>query len=195
MQTVTRYYPGTLAAGGSITLNATGNYVFLLSNTGAAASLKINIDDQQFQPMPVGIVLKTDNVFNKIVLLNTDTAASSFVLIIGQGDIDYKALVIGNVISFKGEQASAVVNAGSQVTLSAEGQIYAASSTRKGAIISNPITNGKLYIHFGATTASATVAFAEINPGVIYEIPAAFLAFELRGFMASSGQSLFLAEC
>lgn len=202
METVVRYYPGTLAAGQLVTFETVGDYIFLLSNTGAAASLKVSINNQQFHPIPVGIILKTDTVFNRVQFLNTDSSSTDFVAILGQGEIDYKALVIGNTVSVNVantpaityEKATASVDDGSQVALSAEGQIYAASTTRKGAIINNPITNGKLYIRFGSTTVTVNNCFAVIEPGVIYEIPIQFLNLELRGLMATSGQKVYKAE-
>jgi hypothetical protein len=194
METVVRYYPASLAAGGLVTFEAVGNFVFLLSHTGVAASLKVSIEGQQMQPVPVGLILKTDKVFSRVQVLNTDSASVDFVLLIGQGDIDYKALVIGNTVTVAPEKSSSLTDGGTLVTLSAEGEIFAANTARKSAVISNPITNGKLYIRFGATPATATNGI-EINPGVIYEIPSAFLGFAVRGFMVSSGQSLIKAEC
>ncbi len=164
--TVFRYYPGTLAANASINFECFGDFVFLLSNTGANATLELSFANTANQKTPVGLILKSTEVFNRITIKNTDTVSTDFVLIIGQGDIDYKALVIGNTVTTSPAQSTSGTFA-SDNSVSTIEQIFTAATAKAVILYADSANTDNICIGFDNTTTATKKIFC-LAPGQIY---------------------------
>lgn len=165
-ETILRYYPGTLAAGAIVTFEVYGEFVFLLANSGVDGTLKVSFDNNSEVSLPVGTILKLQEPFSRIIIKNTDTAATTFTLLAGQGDIDYKALVLSGTIVTSPGQSNTGANA-ADVATGAAAKIVSGVANY-GVIIQADIANtAPVYIGFAATV-SATNKVIALEPGQIY---------------------------
>lgn len=165
--TVYRYYSGTLAAGQSIILEAQGDYIFLISNSGAANTLNVSFANTANQPLPVGLILRNNTIFDRITLENKDVAATTWVMAIGSGYIDYKALVISTAISIDPSKATSGTFA-ADVATGAAAQIVASNANVKAVLIQADFANtAPVYIGYDVTV-SATKKIIALQPGDTY---------------------------
>lgn len=137
-----RYFTKTLGSSAQEFINIVGNYVYLVSNTGAAATLKVSFDDGEFQFLPVGIILKTSD-FQKLTVLNTDVGSTSYVMAIGYGDIDNKAFTLAATITTN-ESSTAFTTPAAVAGSTIAALLLAANSNRREAIIQNNGTAGEV---------------------------------------------------
>lgn len=147
-----RYFPKTLDANAQEFINVVGNYVYLISNTGASATIKVSFDDGEFQILPVGIILKTSD-FQKVTILNSDSGSASFVLAVGYGDIDNKAFTIASTVVTNPSSTGMNTPASVTVTTTAAA-LVAANANRREVVISNNGTAGEI-VWLGDTNVNA----------------------------------------
>lgn len=167
-ETVLRNYSGTLAAGAIVTFEAYGDYVFLLSNSGTANTLKVSFDNGAEQVIPVGLVLHRNQVYTRIILRNTDTGSTTFTILAGQGQLDYKALVIGNTITV-GPSQSTSGTAAADVATGAAAKIYTMVAGIKSIFVQADYLNtDQIYLGFD-NTVTATKKFIALAPGQVWE--------------------------
>ncbi len=167
VETIVRRYNGTLAAGAIVIIEAYGQFVFLRSNTGTDDTLKISFNNNSETIIPVGVILKLNEPYNRIVLRNTDTVSTSYVLLCGQGTIDYKALVLSGTI-VTGPSQSAAGTFAADVATGASAKVFA-TTTAKSIVIQADTTNTDLvYLGFDVTV-SATKKIVALQPGAFYE--------------------------
>ncbi len=164
--TVFRYYPGSLGAGESRNFECYGDFVFLLSNTGAAGTLELSFGNTANQVTPVGLILKSTEIFQRITVKNNDTVSTDFVMIIGQGDIDYKALVIGNTITTSPAQSTSGTFA-SDNTVSTIEQIFTAATAKAVILHADSANTDNICIGFDNTTTATKKIFC-LSPGQTY---------------------------
>ena len=147
-----RYFTKTLGANAQEFINIVGNYVYLISNTGAAATIKVSFDDGEFQILPVGIIIKSED-FQKVTVLNSDSGSASWVLAIGYGDIDNKAFTIAATVVTN--SSSTGMNTPAPTTGSTTAAVLlAANANRREAIIQNNGTAGEI-VYIGDTNVDA----------------------------------------
>lgn len=131
-----RYFVDTLATNVQKFIQiGHADYIFLFSNTGAAATLMVSFDDEEFQALPVGVSLKTEP-FSKVTIRNTDTGSTTAVYAIGFGNIDFNALLISGTIVTNPSSTAFTSPAPVTVTTTAA-ILIAANANRREAIISN----------------------------------------------------------
>lgn len=165
-ETILRYYPGSLNANETKTFEIYGDYIFLLANSGVDGTLKISFDNNGEVEMPVGTILKLRNVFNRVFIRNTDTVATTFKIMAGQGDIDYKALVLSGNITTTPGQSNTGANA-ADVTTGAAAKIVTGAANYGVIIQASDANTANVFIGF-ANTVSATNKVIALAPGQIY---------------------------
>lgn len=84
----------TIAAGDVYTENFVGNFFFLLSNSNSNSTTKFNVsfNNQSTCSCPPGFVFGAP--FTQVNFQNTDSAPATVIYFLGNGKIDYKALVL-----------------------------------------------------------------------------------------------------
>lgn len=145
IDTIVRRYNGTLAASGIVSFEAYGDFIFLRSNSGTDDTLKISFDNNAETIIPVGIILRLNKPFSRIILKNSDSASTDFVLLIGQGNIDYKALVLsGTIVTGPAQSSTGTYAADVSVTVAA--QINAAGTSKRVVIQADPANTDLVHI-------------------------------------------------
>ncbi len=165
-ETIIKYFTGTLAAGAIVVLEGIGDYAFLLSNSGAAATLKISFNNGGEQQFPVGTIVRTNEIYNRIVLRNTDTSSTVYEIILGQGYIDYKALVIGNTVTTSPSQSTSGTYAG-DVSVSVAAKVFTSTTTKEIILFADPANTDLIYFGFDSGVLSSKKIFG-LQPGQIY---------------------------
>lgn len=165
--TILRDYPGTLAANAIVTFEAFGDYVFLQANSGTDGTLKVSFDNNAEVTLRVGVILKLQKNFTRIFIRNTDTVSTTFVLMAGLGEIDYKALVLSGTIT-TGPAQSASGTFAADLTAGAAAKVFTAA-TKKRIVIQNDVAaTGPIYVGFDASV-SATKKVYGLNSGTSAE--------------------------
>lgn len=167
VETIIRRYNKTLAAGAIETIEVYGDFVFLKSNSGADDTLKISFDNNSETIIPVGVILKLNNSYQRIILKNTDVVSSTFVLLSGQGQIDYKALVLSGTI-VTGPAQSATGTFAADVATGAAAKVFATTTTKSILIYADLANTAPVFLGFD-NTVSATKKIVAMNPGATYE--------------------------
>ncbi len=92
-----RIFTTTLAANAILPLEVgQASSLFLYSNTGAAGSISIAFENQQaFLPL-VGQIIKSNVPFTRVVIQNTTNNSLTYTIVVSNGDIDFKGLVISS---------------------------------------------------------------------------------------------------
>lgn len=152
--TILRYYPGTLAANAVVTLEAFGDYIFLQANSATDGTLKVSFDNNAEVTLVVGVILKLQKPFTRIFIRNTDTVSTTFALMCGLGNIDYKALVLSGTITTGPAQASTGTFA-ADLTAGAAAKVFTSATVKRVVIQNDVASTGPIYVGFD-NTVSAT---------------------------------------
>lgn len=149
-----RYFSYTLAANGLQTVNTVGNYIILRSNTGAADTLKVSIDGEEFQTLPVGIKLVLDKQFSKLEFQNTDSGNTTFKVGTGIGNIDDNSLTVSGTL-ITNDTATSHSTPAAVATSTTAALLVAANTSRREVIISNNSSTSGEIVWIGDTNVSA----------------------------------------
>lgn len=123
----------------------------ILSWSGASNTLKISVNGQNFQTVPVGTKLNSISDFEYIDLQNTDVGSGIVQVNLGNGDIQNNALtIVGTLTTDPSAMAWTTPTAVSVTTTAA--LLVAANSARKEIIISN---NGASTVYLGDVNVNA----------------------------------------
>lgn len=120
------------------------NYLLLLSNTGATDTIKVSINGQEFQTLSVGLKMITAKNFEFIDIQNTDSVTATFVLYIGNGDIDNTAFSVGSTLPVK-QVANSIVSSSLSATTGAGGATYTPNSNALELHVYNPDTTKEVW--------------------------------------------------
>lgn len=167
-ETIIRRYNGTLAAGAIAIIEARGSFAFLRSNSGTDDTLKISFNNNAETIIPVGVILKLAEDYDRIILRNTDTVSVDFVLLAGQGDIDYKALVLSGTIVTGSAQSSTGTFAADNSVSTVE-QIFATTTVKRVVIQADPTNTDLVHIGFDNTTTTAKKVYS-LQAGQVVEL-------------------------
>lgn len=142
------------------------NYLLLLSNTGATDTIKVSINGQEFQVLSVGLKMITKEKFEFIDIQNTDSVTATFVLYIGNGDIDNTAFTASATLTVN-QTATSIVTSATFTATSASAVAFTPNSACRELHVYNPSTTKTVW--YGGSTlaigAGTPVKGTPILPG------------------------------
>lgn len=166
-QTLCNIFTDTLAAGAQkIYQVGYGRVLYLYANTGTSGTLKFSFDQQAFNALIVGQVVKSSDKFLEIVVQNTDTGSATFTFIIASEDITFNGVTIGNTVTTATGQSSTGVFAADVATGNAA-KVFTGISNYF-VVLQADFTNGD-YVYIGFdNTVSATKKIVALQAGQTY---------------------------
>lgn len=120
------------------------DYLILMSNTGANDTVKVSVNGQEFQTLSVGLKIITSEKYEYIDIQNTDSITATFVLYIGNGDIDNTAFAVGATLPVK-QVATSIVSTSISAVTGAGGTTYTPNTSAVEIHVYNPDTTKEVW--------------------------------------------------
>lgn len=151
------------------------DHLFLKASTGNDGDLAFSFDDQAQQGLLIGQVVTASQAgvpggfFRTVQILNTTNASITYTIVISNGVIDFKGLVIGGVLTTQNAQ-NAVGNYGNDNTVgNVSTEVYIGVSNLVIILTADPGNADIIYIGFD-TTVTNTKKVLALSPGMIYAL-------------------------
>jgi len=161
-KTAYQYFAYAIDANSVKRIDVSGNFIFLLSNTGAAGTLKISINGQGFEYLPVGTILNTEE-FTYLEFYNTDSGSVTMAVQIGNGDVKSSVLALTGTITTTAASATVTTPAALTVTTVAAAVSYTPNAL---AIEIHLYNNSANVIWYGDSSVDGSATRGTpINPG------------------------------
>lgn len=167
--TIYQFFRRAIAAGETARISVYGNYITLLSTTGAA-NIQMSINGQSMQEIPQGLSVKLParENFKYLEFYNSEAVAVTIELSLSSGEIGdarASASLLSTLQSIRDDQRSTTGTINAEATVGvAESTLLAANTNRKSlSVQANPANGGYLYIYYitaGGATKYKTILSA-----------------------------------
>lgn len=144
-----------------------GDNLFIYSSTGAVGALTFSFDDQAAQGLLTGQVISSPSNFKTVQISNTTGSPITYTVVIANGTIDFKGLVISATITVQSVQAASGTF-GARVAAGVAQKVFTAGTVCQQIYLQADPNNGNpIYFGFDNSVTASKYVFA-LSPGQIY---------------------------